>query len=289
MTPQSALLFSALTLTLTPPARADNPEREARILYQKGNAAFKKGDSILARDYYKKSLALYESFDTMCNLGRAQAQDKLYVEAYESLVWCAHLYPEDPELAEARIKFVRLRDEVRTEVSPTHYREIDERVDAELKRRNEAPAMTNPPASGLENAEEEPEPEVRRVKWKMPLVVTTASTGLATVVAGSVVWGRSGGLRREAEDLNSTLGPSDCALSSPPTECADIDEKRNKSDKMHNAGVGLVAAGGGLLATALVFQLVIPKEKTVALLPLEMQPAVAAGREGWSFSLSGKF
>ncbi|HXS18614.1 MAG TPA: tetratricopeptide repeat protein, partial [Polyangiaceae bacterium] len=70
--PRTAANGSAAAQTPQAGAASQDPATDARVLYLKGNAAFKRGDDILARDYYQKSLALRESFDTYCNLGRAE-------------------------------------------------------------------------------------------------------------------------------------------------------------------------------------------------------------------------
>src|SRR5690606_33025251 len=142
-----------------------------RVLYQKGNNAYKSGDSILARDYYRKSLALEESFDTLCNLGRAEADDQLFREAYEHLSYCVALYPTDAELAEARTRFVELRDEIRARLSSGDAQSIDDAVTEEMRRREEAAKQ---PASGLgeEEVSAPSEPVMERVKWKLPVVIS---------------------------------------------------------------------------------------------------------------------
>jgi hypothetical protein len=260
-----AALLSVLTLLLPQTAQA-NDSHQARVLYQKGNNAFKSGDTILARDYYRKSLALEESFDTLCNLGRAEAEDQLFRDAYEHLSFCVVLYPTDAELAEARARFVELKTDVRARLSSEDARAIDDAVVAEMKRREEAAKQ---PESGL--GEEEPsappaEPEMQRVKWKLPVVLSLAGAGVASGVLGGVMMVRSGALMKDADELRAGLGDSGCAGDGADPGCADLESKVKKSDTSFNVGTAGLIGAGVLVVSAVAVQVLVPgkKEKKVA-------------------------
>ncbi len=112
--------------------------QKAVVLYQKGNAAFKAGDPGLARQHYLASLAEAETFTTMCNLARAEAELKLYTEAYEHVRMCLFLYPRDDEFEEVRRKIYEFREQVRVQISFEEAHPIDVKVDEEIDRRLEA-------------------------------------------------------------------------------------------------------------------------------------------------------
>jgi tetratricopeptide (TPR) repeat protein len=267
---------------------------EARVLYQKGNVAFAGGDSILARDYYRKSLAKQESFDTLCNLGRAEAQDKLFPEAYEHLGYCVALYPEDEELADARSKFVELRAEVRLRLASDVISAIDEKIEDDMAARAaREKALAEGPASGLDDEPVEPEPEepqMEKVKWKLPVVLSLAGAGVASGVFGGVMFGVSGGQMREAEDLREGLGESGC-FDSDSAKCGEVEDQLTKADNSKNLGVGFLAGGGAALFSALVLYIVVPNEREVkAASGFEARlPLVSAGADGVSISVSGSF
>jgi hypothetical protein len=146
---------------------------------------------------YRKSLAKQEAFDTLCNLGRAEAQDKLFAEAYEHLAYCVALYPVDAELADAREKFVELKSEVRLRLASDVLVSIDQKVEDDMKEREERERLlAEGPKSGLDDPVEEPapaEPKMQKVKWKLPVVLSLAGAGVASGVIGGVMLGVSGG------------------------------------------------------------------------------------------------
>src|SRR5690606_29389752 len=89
----AALAFVALSVLGPTTSLAANTSREARILYQKGSIAFKDGDDALAREYYRESLKLEETFDAMCNLARADARSSAFTDAYRHIRMCLYLFP----------------------------------------------------------------------------------------------------------------------------------------------------------------------------------------------------
>ena len=237
---------------------------------QKGNAAFSNGDSILARDYYRKSLAKQEAFDTLCNSGRAEAQDKLFREAYEHLAYCVALYPTDPELADAREKFVALKSEVRLRLASDVLDEIDGKVATDMRERAERErALAEGPDSGLETepepaADVDSEPQMERVKWKLPLVLSLAGAGVASGVFGGVMLGISGGQKREAEELREGRSSEDCPTETSSSECGELYDALDKSDASFNMGIAGLVGAGAFVVSAVAVQLLVPGQREVA-------------------------
>ena len=285
-------LSSLFVMTFTSSsALAQDDLEEARVLYQKGNAAFKQGDDVMAREYYRDSLALHESFDTVCNLGRTLARSKLYPESYEQLRMCIYLYPDDRELAAARDKFIGLREEVRNQLSFDQQHEIDERVDKEISHREEA---LRAPASGLDEplAEPplaaEPEPASSGSSAKLPVTIAAGSLGLVGVGVGVGFFIGSGSEKSAAEDLRDELSGENvnCATSTD-TRCADLADHAQKVDSMKTVGIVGVAAGGALLAGATLAYFLWPEPDATA---TQVTPHVAVNEQGtWQWGLAGTF
>lgn len=296
----SALLLASISINRTAFAQTADVQQQARILYQKGNAAFKKGDSILARDYYKKSLALYESFDTVCNLGRVQAQDKLYVDAYESLVWCAHLYPVDDELADARIKFIRLRDEVATEISPIEQREVDQRIHQERERRRAAEAeraLGAPPLSGTEpsQAAGPPPRQAKRSPTALPVSLAVGGVGVAGLGVGAGFLLDSIAKNEDAEDLRDDLRAEgvSCAPSSD-RRCSTLKDLVKKEVRSAERATATFIVGGVMVVGAVITYLVWPKTHSVSVGGVRLHhvvPTVNYERATgvWQAGITGRF
>lgn len=311
-----SIFFALLSLF---PAQADaDPSTEARVLYQKGNAAFLANDDVMAREYYRRSLELEDSFDTLCNLGRAEARSKLFAEAYEHLRLCVHLYPEDAELASAKGKFAALRDEVRKELSFEEAKPIDDRVDEDLKRRQaaleeaSAEASQDPADDGVGAADpsttEPPVTVVERRKWKLPVVLSLVGVGLVGAGFGTVMLIQSSGLKNKADDLREGLSSDSCSGSDAASECSEIKSNLEKSDTAFTMGVAGLAAGGAFLASSLVVALLVPGKKTTSASPsagvhihpsgsggslrgFSLRPvfALAPSGGGWHLGISGNF
>lgn len=296
-----AALFGAALIFLTPQAQA-NDSTQARVLYQKGNKAFRDGDDVMAREYYRQSLELEDSFDTLCNWGRAEARSKLWEEAYEHLRLCVELYPDDPDLAESKTNFRDLRDEVRKELTFEQAKPIDERVEADVKRREEEAAAAAEPAepevaSGLGEPEPiEPEPAAKKSSARLPVSLILGGVGVAGLGVGGVFHGLAGGTKKDAVELQDEIASSgqSCEGSSAPAKCADLLDETQKRDAQANVGtVGLIA-GGAFLVGAVVTYLVWPDTNADEVGKTEsrkMRPIVDyAGRDGgWHFGFAGQF
>lgn len=292
--PRAALLFALAPLFATvfcsSIVLADDDLEEARVLYQKGNAAFSEGDDVMAREYYRKSIALHESFDTVCNLGRTLARSKLYPDSYEQLRMCIYLYPEDRELASAREKFVQLRDEVRKELSFDEQHSIDERIDKEIAHREEA---LRAPASGLDepaaNAIPAGEPDAAGgSSAKLPVTITAASLGVVGLGVGVGFFIGSGSQKSAANELRDELSDEgvNCA-SSTDARCDDLADHAGKVDSMKTVGIVGVAAGGALLAGATLAYFLWPEPEPTA---TRLLPHVAVNEQGtWQWGFAGTF
>lgn len=295
----SVLIASAYFLVPSQ-GHADRTD-DARVLYLKGNSAFQKGDTILARDYYRKSLELRDSFDTWCNLGRAQAMDTLYQDAYRSLTWCVELYPKDAELVDAREKFVEIRTEMRGRVSSADASSIDAEVAMEVQRRRDAvknevapePAATVAPDSAAPPA---PAPTTQKVKWKLPLTLSLAGVGAATGVVGGVMLARSSSLKEDANDLSEGLGSDSCFDAASDPACSELADTVQKSDNAKIVGTSALIGGGVLLASSLLLHLLVPSERSVArseqrslVLGLRLDAVVEPRSGDFRVGLSGSF
>ncbi len=272
-----------------PGAHASNQTQEARALYQKGSGAFKAGDDIKAREYYSQSLKLEESFDAMCNLARSEARSRLFAEAYEHLLLCLYLFPEDKELQEARASYEILRSKVRQELTYEQAYPIDERVDEEIERREAKPSQQELdalPASGLDDPE--PVAEKPKSSARLPVTITLGSLGVAGVGTGAVLMLVAGSHKKKAENLSAELpGDSACVGPSPDARCEELQTRLEKLDSNHNAGVVGYAVGGTLLVGAVATYLLWPKpssEKAWARPFFEYE-----GDGGWQLGLRGFF
>jgi hypothetical protein len=289
------LAFSALIAcsSFASVALADNVA-DARVLYLKGNTAFVAEDDVLAREYYRQSLEKFESFDTVCNLGRSEARSKLFPESYEHLRLCLYLYPKDKELHEARAKFVELVTQVRAELDADAAGAIEARVAANIAAREKASAPA--PSSGLGTTDAEPAVgEGAARKWKLPLVLSLAGAGVASGAVGAVFLVKAGALNGDADDLRSDLESDACAGTNPDAACEDIVTRVEKSDKAFNAGVVALAGAGTLLVGALVVQLLVPSrshpQRTAQGRGIQVTPtgAYLPGTDSWAVGLYGKF
>jgi hypothetical protein len=298
------LLFALFTSS---PAQADDAT-QARVLYQKGNAAFREGDDVMAREYYRRSLELQESFDTICNWGRAEARSKLHAEAYEHLRLCVHLYPDDKELADAKVKFAALRDEVRKELSFEQAKPIDDRVEAFVSRHEDEASDSASDGSQTDSAADAPPPQVVVVKrkWKLPVVLSLVGVGLVGGSVGTIMLVRSDGLSGEADDLRADLPDDACASDGPASECSEIKSKLEKSDTAFGVGVTSLVVGGTFLAGSLAVALLVSGTKTVSAdrgsevgtfhlgetdagVTLRPFATVDPQKDGWHLGMSGSF
>lgn len=255
---------AALTLLASSGAMAaDDAQQRARVLYQKGNAAFKKGDDVMAREYYRESLQLQESFDTTCNLGRTLARSEIYEEAYERLRMCVYLYPEDRELASARENFIALREDVRKELSFDQAHPIDERVDAEIGRRQEAERA---PESGLEQSDALPPAVVQESPTssaKLPVTLTLGGLGAVSLGVGLGALVHSGAKKRSADDIRASIVAAGGNCESPgDPQCEELRDTLKASDSAQSIGVIGVVAGGSLLAGAALAYFLWPAPQT---------------------------
>jgi len=253
-------VLSALAVTTS--AQADDVS-DARVLYQKAGAAYRSDDDVMAREYYRQSWELHESFDTVCNWGRAEVRSKLFEDAYEHLRLCVFMYPQDEELASARQGFLALRDEARKELTFEEAQPIDERVDADIARR-ERNALPLPP-SGLEGLVEEPasapEPEPVKRNWTPAWIM--GGVTVATLGTSMIFRGLAGGKAGDVEDLSSG-GAGDC-VSGNSAECQRLDDLANSHDTLATvSNVTLVAGGVAAAATLGYITYVLLKKPAVA-------------------------
>lgn len=249
-----------------------DPTTEARVLYLKGNAAFRRGDDILARDYYKKSLALRESFDTYCNLGRSEEQSALWSEAYFHLGLCLRFYPEDEDLAGPREKYAALREEIGGKLSPEDMVEIDHRVQTHEPRAQVGTSISEPTAAEAAPVERTqpppPAPErdagPRYSPARLPVSLTLGVLGAAGVGVGVGFLVDSQNAREEGSALRERM--MDEELSCPEGEdnhssCERLGDLYDRADRNRVIGIASTAAGGTLLVGSVLLYLLWPERK----------------------------
>jgi len=272
-------LYSLVVLaglhTLSPAwAQEDDPTTQARVLYLKGNAAFKKGDDVLAREHYQKSLELRESFDTYCNLGRVEESTDLLSDAYYHLGLCLKLYPPDEELAGPREKYAALHEEVGGQLSPEEMVAIDQKV-KEHQVHSQAAAVTDATATSQEidpePAPAEPpavdpglDPEPPRSRARLPVSLVVGGLGLGSAGAGVYFLVDSEAKRRDAAEQRERMQESD--ISCPPGEdnhpsCEKLDELYDKADQRRTLGIIFSAAGGALVVGSVLLYVLWPEPK----------------------------
>lgn len=269
---------SAAAVSGAPAAPASSPSQDpatdARVLYLKGNAAFKRGDDILARDYYQKSLALRESFDTYCNLGRAEDLSALSREAYFHLGLCLRFYPTDEDLAGPRQKYAALREEIAGRLSPEEMVDIDHRVQAHQPRTQTGPAISVPtepaaPAPVARPAPPAPKqaPPPRHSPARLPVSLTLGVLGAAGVGVGAGFWVDSQKQRDEGHDLRERMQDQDVSCTRGPdnhSSCARLDQLYDRADRNFIIGVASTAAGGALLVGSVFLYTFWPERKASA-------------------------
>lgn len=252
---------------------ATDPTSQARVLYLKGNAAFKDDDLIIARDYYKKSLELRESFDAFCNLGRAEELSVLLDGAYYHLGLCVKYYPPDEELAATGRKYAELQREVAKRLSAEELVALDMKISAHRLKISEEPVSEAPvePAvvatSPAEPAEMAGPTEAQRRRTHVAR--TAVSVGLGVLGAAGVGVGAaflvdSQSKRDEADELrgemqddgiNCSHGEDNDAL------CATLAKLIDKSESKRTTGIILTASGGTLLVGSVLLYLLWPEPK----------------------------
>lgn len=280
----------ALSLSLTfalaaPVAFADDTE-QARILYQKANVYFKKEDDVMAREFYRQSWELRESFDTICNYGRSEARSKLWNGAYEKLGLCLYLYPKDKEFASNRQQFSELREQTKLELDVDEVDEIDARLKLEIERRErEAAAVT--PTSGLE-APAPTKPEYSPLR--LPVSIAMGSLGVAGLGVGAGFWVHSGAKKGKAEDLSDGIaadGGHCVEGQGPDPDCDEVNKLRDSSDQAQHIAIGGLAAGGALIVGGVLTYFLWPESKVAE----TARPVINFERDSarWTFGFQAEF
>ena len=251
---------------------ASDPTSQARVLYLKGNAAFKDDDLIIARDYYKKSLELRESFDAFCNLGRAEELSVLLDGAYYHLGLCVKYYPPDVELAATGKKYADLHKEVGKRLSAEEVVAIDMKVSAHRLKTEEEPVAVTPVEP---SAATEPTPAPQAVEpsetqgHRRHIARTSVSVGLGVLGAAGVGVGvgflvDSQNLRDDRSGLVERMDDQDIDCSQGEDNhpsCALRDELDKKADLHRTLGIALTASGGALLVGSTLLYFLWPQGK----------------------------
>lgn len=278
-------------------AQAADPNK-AEVLYQKGNAAYREGDDVMAREHYKASIAEAETFSAVCNLGVSEARSNLLTDAYEHLLLCLYLYPQDKEFVEQKQKFTALRNKVREQITFEEAYPIDKKVEAEIKRREKGEEQAVGPeareAKDEAPASSDPEParEPSRSSARVPVSVSVGVVGLVGVGVGTALLVASGSKSKKAEEVDGRLEADNVSCSDPSVDprCGELADNLEKSDNLHNVGLPVLIGGGVATMGAVVLFLVWPEPKGEAAMSPHLRPMVGGLESpGFQLGISGRF
>jgi hypothetical protein len=285
-TKQSArALGAALTLVCIAPSALADDAAQARILYQKANAYFRKGDDVMAREYFRQSLELQESFDTICNYGRSEARSKLWLGAYEKLGLCLYVYPTDKELAADKQKFAELREKVKYEIDVFEVDEIDAKLKAEFARREKEKAAA---AAATTVAPESAEPVYS--PYRLPVSASVAGLGVVGLGVGVGFLVHSGAQKGKAEDELEDLvadGGHCVEGEGPDPDCVDVQDLRDSSDQAQHVALGSLIAGGALLVGGVLTYFLWPESKVAETARPVLHYEKTNGQ--WTFGFEAQF
>jgi hypothetical protein len=233
-------------------------------------------------------------------LGRAEARSKLWEESYEHLRLCVELYPDDSDLAESKTNFRGLRDEVRKELTYEQAKPIDERVEADVKRREEdaeaAAAVAEPPEAPAVESGLDGEPQTKKSSARLPVSLILGGVGVAGVGVGTAFLIVSGNQRSSADELRGELEGDGlvCVGDNLDGRCTELSDKSKSADTTRTVGVVGLAAGGALLVGGVLTYLLWPESSGTAASSATNHARIipdvrntAAG--GWTLGVQGSF
>lgn len=291
----SGALFLALTLPATAAAEDDDLTR-ARALITKGNLALRKGDDVMAREYYRQSFELEETFDSVCNLGGTEVRSRLFTEAYEHLQICLHIYPEDEDLRETRERIAATKDEVRQELSDEQARAIDTRVIEYLKerqlRRDNERLSAQPTSTTHEEVSATAAPSDPRTSARVPLSIGLGVVGLLGSGVGIGFQLKASGHNSNADDLRAGIEADDgyCAGDTLHLRCADLKDAVDRTKSARVVRTISLAAGGAFLAGAVVTYFLWPHAQETDAAAFALSPQIAREDSGaWTLGFQGHF
>ena len=250
---------------------AKDPTSKARVLYLKGNAAFKNDDLIIARDYYKKSLEIRESFDTFCNLGRAEELSELLDGAYYHLGLCLKYYPPDEELAAIGDKYARLHQDVAKRLSAEQVVALDMKISAhELnagqdEEPSEAAIVTAPPVKQpVAKAQPSENPSRNSHAARTAVSVGLGVLGAAGVGVGVGFIVDAQNTRDKRSALVDRMNDQDISCTEDEDNhpsCALRDKLHDKAKSHQIIGIALTASGSVLLVGSTLLYFLWPQPK----------------------------
>jgi hypothetical protein len=284
-------------------------------LFDKGEAAFAKGDKQSAYEAFKAAWALQKSYDIAGNLGVVELKLGKYRDAAEHLAWSLENYPPTGEEAQQKATEKRLAEALK-EVGRLH-------VQVNV---NGASVIVNGNASGTAPIARtlfvEPGPIVVEAKLagyldgrkqveiakggeetvKLSLVpappprrgvvpgAVMGSVAGAALVTGVVLEVVAASKRSEVRTTNASIlnEHHSCVTGAAnyDARCPQIIDTANSTAKLHDAGIGVLVGAGALAAGAVTYFL-WPTSKQGRASGLRPAPVISAS--GAALTLSGSF
>lgn len=284
-------------------------------LFEQAQAAFAKGDKKGAYDAYKAAWALQKSYDIAANLGVVELKLGKHRDAAEHLAYSLDNFPPTGEEAHQKATERKLAEAVK-EIGRLH---VQVSVPGASVTVNGAPAGAAPIAAtiyvdpgptvveaklagyidarkqlALNKGGEEtvsltlvPLPPARRSIVPGAVMGSLAGAALVTGVVLEVV---AANKRSSVETTSAAIldARRSCITSAVnyDARCADLTDSAHSSDRLHDAGIGVLVGAGALAAgTVAYFLWPTPAQgRAGGLLPAPIITATGAG-----LSLSGSF
>src|SRR5690606_15947068 len=257
---ESFLNLRPLLRDLNPsPSRAETVGR-ARV---RGEAELSAG---VAEDKHREGAT--KSFDTLCNLGRAEELSELLDGAYYHLGLCLKYYPPDEELAAIGDRYAQLHQKVAQRLNAEQIVALDMKISAhELKVQDEPvseisaePAAFAPPVKPpVKNAQ----PSETKHNWVPAYVLGGVS--VATLASSIVLRVVAGNKKDKLDEIRAEILPDDCSDSSNSDQCSDL-ETANKTQRNFSVASDVTLIVGGVVAATtlgyVIYELVHKKKST---------------------------
>jgi len=313
-------LWTAQVLVGVPEARAEDPAKRANELYEMGNKLYDEQKWSEAEAAYQAAWDLKPSFDLAGNLADVETQVGQYRDAAEHFAYAYENFPigGKPEVREALGK--RL-DDVKKQVGQVRVKTSVEGARVVVDGRNVGlapltkPVFVDPGQKVVEAKLEGFQVALKTIqvekgatldvnlvlvpmaaggsapgKKSVPLIVTGAALGVVGIGAGIGLFVAGGSRSDAAATLRAPMPEAVCNTLHPQhaqyaSQCAELKDTLVSADLLHNAGIGVMIAGGLIGVGTLVYAL-WPKKKT-STYGLEVVPTVSPTFAG--ASASGRF
>lgn len=314
-------LLCAVILAIVASPRGVGAEPKSSVtaqvgqLFEQAQAAFAKGDKKGAYDAYKAAWALQKSYDIAANLGVVELKLGKHRDAAEHLAYSLDNFPPTGEEAHQKATEKKLAEAVK-EIGRLH---VQVSVPGASVTVNGAPAGAAPiaatifvePGSTVVEAKLAGYIDARKQlalnkggEETVSLTLVPLPPARRSIVPGAVMGGLAGAalvtgvvLEVVAANKRSSVETTSAAIldarrscitsaANYDARCADLTDSAHGSDRLHDAGIG-VLVGAGVLAAGTVAYLLWPapaQGRVGGLLPAPIITATGAG-----LSLSGSF